>query len=256
MPFCLGLLAGVAGWLATTEPAGFFLVGLFAAGALCPPAAAWGPQTGGMQRGSAQVPMMQRVVAGMAPADGLAVASILPWFTADVSDGTWFVLVLLPYTLGLLLVGLTCGLRRLGLPVAAAVPGVQVAAFAWLSWPVWLAGALAGGGERLGVWLAAAPPPFAVAAALQTDITHRPWAYELMNIGQDVFFATPGTAWWAVGAQAVIGVLLMGLLFIPAGGQNAADPPAAGATTVPGQLHTGESPLVSEARDSPEKQQK
>ena len=108
------------------------------------------------------------------------------------------------------LLGGTQVLVALRLPAAFAIAAVMVGAALSLTWPIWGAGLLAT--HDLGPWLQRIvniSPPFALNAAIAPDdaLTHRPLAYRLMNLGQDVNYAMPPSVWPCVLLHAAVGLV-------------------------------------------------
>jgi hypothetical protein len=87
---------------------------------------------------------------------------------------------------------------------------IIVAMLLWVSWPIWLAGHLAGH-ETLVNCLAAAHPLLAINGQLldQAIWTERPMMYGWTALNQDVPFSIPTTALWCVLMHGGIGALLL-----------------------------------------------
>jgi hypothetical protein len=90
-----------------------------------------------------------------------------------------------------------------------------IALIAWLTWPVWMASLWAD--PAVARWLdplVAIHPLLAINGA-GLDLgpwSHAPIAYRyLLNLGQDVPYALPGSAWRAVATHAGAGAVLLGL---------------------------------------------
>jgi hypothetical protein len=117
------------------------------------------------------------------------------------------------------LAGLTSALRWCRLPPALPAALVSLAAVAWLAWPVWLAPWLTGPSrERTVARLVAAHPLFALnGTGYQEPWSQRPLAYNLTNIGDDIAYELPHSAWACVLAHAL---LAAGLAIGPTPGVN------------------------------------
>lgn len=81
------------------------------------------------------------------------------------------------------------------------------------TWPVWASGLLEH--HDFEPWLQRAvdvSPAFAINSVVSPEdaLTHRPTAYRLMNLGQDVSYAMPATIWPCIALHAGLG--LLGLL--------------------------------------------
>jgi hypothetical protein len=216
-----------------------FLAGCAAAGLVIGGAAAW---IGGTSLATflAPLPMVAGVVpplsASRRPLDGLAGAMlicllvaaawcfVLPPADSDrpgqqhITSLRWLIqatAVLAGWVA--LLWALTSAMtprRRLG--SALRVAAVTIAAWSWLSFPVWLGPAMGARGWDAAVWLTAVHPLFAMnTAVLELGIwTQQPIAYQLTPFGQDVAYALPATIWpfLFVHAGAVL-LLVLGRWF-------------------------------------------
>ncbi len=151
----------------------------------------------------------------------LAIAATTPILLALVdrptTTGATFQLVLLCMVIGLFLLTLTQLLSRLiGRAIAPVL--VLIVWLAWMTWPVWMSQAFA---TPIGVWtidhLFAHQPLMAISGAFPQmgDWSHTPIAYKyLTNLGQDVLYARPTSAWSAIVSH---GVLAIALLFLELG---------------------------------------
>jgi hypothetical protein len=100
----------------------------------------------------------------------------------------------------LLLMGLRCSAV-----VSSAI--ATIAVLAWLSFPIWLSGALPGSQLKASVLL---QPLFAINGVLpQLGIwTEQQVAYGLTNVGQDVPYQLPASPWPAITFQLALSVLM------------------------------------------------
>ena len=100
--------------------------------------------------------------------------------------------------------------RRLGGTLRSAA--VTVAAWLWLSFPIWLGPAMGARGWDAPTWLTALHPLFAMnTAVLELGIwTQQPIAYQLTPFGQDVAYALPATIWpFLLFHAAAVGLLAL-----------------------------------------------
>jgi hypothetical protein len=99
-------------------------------------------------------------------------------------------------------------LRSLRVPTTLAITMTMIGASLSFSRPFWAAGLLMT--HDLGTWLqqlVSISPAFALNESIAPDapLTHRPLAYRLMNLGQDVSYAMPTSAWPCVLLHAAVG---------------------------------------------------
>jgi uncharacterized membrane protein len=146
----------------------------------------------------------------------LAIASTMPILLALVDRpttiGATFQLLLLCMVVGLFLLTFTQLLSHfLGHAIAAAV--VLIVWLAWMTWPVWMSQAFA---TPIGVWtidhLFVHQPLMAISGAFPQmgDWSHTPFAYKyLTNLGQDVLYARPTSAWSAIVSHGVLAIVLL-----------------------------------------------
>jgi len=94
--------------------------------------------------------------------------------------------------------------RRDGGTVRTAA--VAVAAWLWLSFPIWLGPTMGARGWDAPVWVTTIHPLFAMnAAVIELGIwTQQPVAYQLTPFGQDVAYALPRSVWPFVATHLLI----------------------------------------------------
>lgn len=112
-------------------------------------------------------------------------------------------------SVALSLIGMLALLVRIGIPCAFAIGLLLVQSVLFLAWPVWTAHLLLKfDSQRLVDLLVNVGPVFAINASIDpTDaITHRPLAYRLMNLGQDLPYTMPRSVWRCVIVHTLAGV--------------------------------------------------
>jgi hypothetical protein len=115
----------------------------------------------------------------------------------------------------LLLIALTDALLWSGIRPTAAAALVTLISLAWLSWPIWLSGHLAGrAGASIANDLVWAHPLFAMNATLHPfdSWDHYPFMYStLTTLNQDVPYRIPQSIWPAVLIHAIPAVVILSL---------------------------------------------
>jgi hypothetical protein len=200
-PLLLGLVAGVACYVAVGATTGLFFGGVAMAALLVPPLV------------TMHADRARQAIACAAVVDGVAVA----WLFAVADPFVTLLDFVRAYVLlaawGVALWGVAALLARAKVaPVFASAITVAVA-LAWLAWPVWLSPWLAGR-PALVAWLVAAHPLFGLDGALRhlgPPWTEHHYMYTRLSVlNQDVFYSLPG----GVGRSALLhaGVGVVGLL--------------------------------------------
>lgn len=143
----------------------------------------------------------------------VSISSIAPILLALVdrlaTTAATFQLLLLCIVISLLLLtGAQLLSRLLGRAIAPAI--VLLLWLLWLTYPVWMSHAFA---TPIGVWtidhLFAHHPLMAISGAFapMEDWSHAPIAYKyLTNLGQDVLYARPASAWRAIASHGVLAI--------------------------------------------------
>jgi hypothetical protein len=108
------------------------------------------------------------------------------------------------------LIGGASLLNAFRLPPAYAIAFTMLGASLAFTWPIWAANLIAA--HDLGPWVQRFvdfSPAFALNAALSPEdaLTHRPIAYRLMNLGQDVSYTMPANVWPCVALHAGVGIV-------------------------------------------------
>jgi hypothetical protein len=194
----ISLAATAASWWAAGPSLGLFFGGLFVATFLTPAgvlAQHLGHSIGGL-------------VAVIGPVAGIWLISV---FRTSDTPAQWAqaVLVLIAYALAI--GGVALALARVGIPQIFAAAAAILLGFAWLLWPVWLAGTLVGHGYDGAVQnLVAAHPPLAINGILIAEPawTERSVAYHLTDLNQDVSIRLPANAAICAALHAALSVLL------------------------------------------------
>lgn len=130
-----------------------------------------------------------------------------------IASGTLFTSGVLPMlvvaSIAFSLAGLLALLTSFRIPAVLAIGCLITHSILFLTWPVW--------GSHWMVrhdvqWLVDAlvrvGPLFAINTAIDpTDpLTHRPMAYRLTNLGQDIPYALPTYVWWCVATHVLAGI--------------------------------------------------
>ena len=105
------------------------------------------------------------------------------------------------------MIGLVMFLTAIRLPTRFAIALVIVQSILLLSWPVWAAQVLLHvNTDRWLQWLINLSPTFALNAQIAPSdpFTHRPLMYRLANLGQDISYAMPGSAWPSIVLHTAI----------------------------------------------------
>jgi hypothetical protein len=108
------------------------------------------------------------------------------------------------------LIGGASLLAAFRLPPTYAIAFTMLGASLAFTWPIWAANLLAA--HDVGSWLQRfvdCSPAFALNATVSPEdaLTHRPIAYRMMNLGQDVSYAMPANVWPCVGGHAGVGIV-------------------------------------------------
>ena len=111
------------------------------------------------------------------------------------------------------MVGVIGTLARLRVSVDTARGLAGAALMAWLTWPIWMAPHWTN--PAAAPWLDAMLPYQPLLAINAPAIALGPWSHQpiayryLLNLGQDVPYALPSSAWPAIFAHTVLAVLLI-----------------------------------------------
>ncbi len=100
-------------------------------------------------------------------------------------------------------------LARIGVPTALGIGWLLVQSVLFLAWPIWAANLLVKfDSQSLVDLLVKVGPIFAINGSIDpTDaFTHRPLAYRLMNLGQDIPYEMPRTIWPCVLVHLAAGL--------------------------------------------------
>lgn len=141
----------------------------------------------------------------------LAFAATVPLF-GIAPPGPWLQLLALTFACTAFVWAAASAIVRLGPHAAFAQTLVLLAWMAWMTWPVWL-GPLWPHASAA-PWLNRLLPfnPVAAIGGAMIDLgdwTHQPIAYKyLVNLGQDVPYEPPTSAWPAIVAHGVAAILL------------------------------------------------
>jgi hypothetical protein len=201
VPLGLGLIAGVACWLAAGPSLGLYLGGVAMLAILLPPLVA------------IQQDRLHAAVAAGSTFNGIA----LVWLLAALGGGSallaWLQAYVVLAALATLLVGLTWMLVRFARPLIAGAATTTIALL-WLAWPLWLSPWLTGqGGERAVARLTRIHPFMAINIALR-DLgvwVQTPFMYAHSALGQDVPFELPRGILPCVLSHAAVGIVLLAI---------------------------------------------
>jgi hypothetical protein len=145
--------------------------------------------------------------------DASRYAVVLAVVTIGAMAFAGFIPALIVAAVALSMMGGVLLLAALRVPAAVAIGMVLVSTAIAFGWPVWAATFL----TRVNTdpwlqWLVNVSPAFALNAALSPEdpLTHRPLAYQLMNLGQDVMYSMPASAWPCVVLHGAVGVVGVG----------------------------------------------
>lgn len=174
----VGLLLAAAGWWIASEPIGRALWNVVGVVLV--------------------LPLAMRDNARGSTADIASYAcATLPMFIATaIASGFSAALVVASVAFSLL--GMLALLVRIGIPTGFAIGLLLVQGVLFLTWPVWAAHLLLKfDSQWLVDLLVKIDPIFAINGSIDpTDaITHRPLAYRLMNLGQDIPYTMPRSVW-------------------------------------------------------------
>jgi hypothetical protein len=200
LSFLAGLLAGFTCYLLSGNSLQLFVGGLLLLPILVPPCSA--------RVGRLPVTCLSAILVSL----GISTVWCLSVFEHFISFGQWAVCLLILSTFVLELTVGSLLLQRLKFSSVAASALITVAGLAWLSWPIWLSGSLAG--EHL-EWSVRLDPLFALnhVVANLGVWTEQPVAYQLTTLGQDVQYQLPTSAWPVIGSQLGVGIGCWGLMF-------------------------------------------
>jgi hypothetical protein len=153
----------------------------------------------------------QRFLLCSAVVDGFAVVWLALWLRGEFTLVQALLAYVVHATFGLAVAGLAVLAKKALRVDALASAAVTLLAFAWLSWPIWLAPALRSEwGADVVAWLTPIYPPlvFQSVAPQLGDFTHGPLSYALMNLGQDVPYALPTSVWWCAAVHVIFAAAL------------------------------------------------
>jgi len=203
--FVLSLIASAACAWAAGSSLGLFFGGLFVVTFLTP---------AGVLQQKSLAAAMGGLIAVVAPVAGVWLITVFE--TAD-TFGQWIEATMVLAVYALAIGGIGLGLARAKLPAVFAAGLAILVGLAWLTWPVWLSGALVragfGGMVQNLVWL---HPPLVINGILTGEPawTERSLAYHLTDLNQDVPIRLPGNIGACVAVHGILGLLLwwMGLM--------------------------------------------
>jgi hypothetical protein len=126
---------------------------------------------------------------------------VLQLFFAGLSWPSAFMSAVVVYVLVNAVSGAMRGLVMCRIPDHVARGVMLIVGMVWLAWPMVFANVLVGESWETTVdWLVSLSPPFVLNMLLEPGDpwSHRPLAYRLMRLGQDVNFAMPTTSLWCI----------------------------------------------------------
>jgi hypothetical protein len=197
--FVLSLIASAACAWAAGSSLGLFFGGLFVVTFLTP---------AGVLQQKSLVAAVGGFTAVVGPVAGVWLIAIFE--TAD-TFGQWIEATMVLAFYALAIAGIGLALARTRLPAIFAAGLAILVGLAWLSWPVWLSGAMVRGGLSGAVqdlvWL---HPPLVINGILTGEPawTERSLAYHLTDLNQDVPIRLPANAAACSAVHGVLGLLL------------------------------------------------
>jgi hypothetical protein len=199
VPLALGLLAGIACFLAAGTSLGFYLGGVTMLTILLPPLVAM------------QVDRLRAIVAAGAVFDGVGIAWFFAIFGHNASFVQWIEAYVILAAYAAFLLGVTWFVSRFTRPLAGSAIAC-VLSMLWLTWPIWLSPSLAGaGGTRATGWLTTLHPPMALNSVFRNlgVWVQTPFMYVHSTLGQDVPFELPRGVLACVGFHLLAGIALL-----------------------------------------------
>jgi hypothetical protein len=194
--FFVSLLIGFCCYQIAGNSLDLFIGGVLLGCIVCPPLTAIAGQTPG---------------AALAPVGisiGIGCFWILPVWKHAIELAQWGSCMLVLCTLLLAVSFGVLLLIRLGCSTVASSAIATIAMLAWLSFPIWMSGALPG--TRLH-WSVLLHPLFAINGIVpQLGIwTEQQVAYGLTNVGQDAPYQLPTSAWPVIGFQSGLAMAML-----------------------------------------------
>jgi len=184
--FALGL--SLVGYQVTGATLDLFVGGIFIAALITPPLAAVSSQS----------------------AIGICLGIAGTWWLAvhryAISIGQWSMCLGVLISFTLVLTTTVRLLIRLKLPAVVASAIITLLSLAWLTWPIWLSSTLAGAQLHWSVIF----QPILVINHIISNLgiwTEQQVAYGLTNLGQDVQYQLPSSAWPIIAMQSGLSIL-------------------------------------------------
>jgi len=195
--FVLGLLVGMLCYSITGNSLDLFIGGVFFTALLVPPCSAIAGRSPGAWG------------CVVAIALGIGCSWLMPVHAEMVTVRQWLICIFVLATFAAMLMAVVDLLTQFSLLPLIASGIVTIIGLLWLSWPVWLCSSLTG--SQL-YWSVMFHPLLAINHVVANNLgvwTEQQVAYSLTNLGQDVQYQLPSSAWPVIGLQAGVAISLI-----------------------------------------------